>query len=422
MSATPATPSRLEFHARNVGTLPCRTNAKGEPVRTEYRDAKTSGLSLRVSPDKKDEKGHLSRKGTRTFYYNYRIGPAVADKRRIVLGRFPGISLAKARKLAADVRFQVAQGHDPAVQKQDRRQEPTVAQGIDQFFSDYVPERQKKGKMADRTVKEYRRQADAYILPKLGKKRIRDVKKGDITKLLAPLPPIMANRTQALLSKLFNLFEDWEYRPQHSNPVRGIDKATEEARDKTFSEEELSALGVALDGMDGNPGAILAIRLAALTGLRIGEIQNIRWEDIDFETGALELPKTKTGRRVHSLPTAALELLAEAPRFGECVIAGRDPDTPLDYGSIRRHFGIACKAAGIRGARIHDLRRTVMTDAAALGVNAHLLRDMLGHKTTAMADRYIRQAGAPLKELRERMGQTMAAKLGGKASAGSGEP
>ena len=69
------------------------------------------------------------------------------------------------------------------------------------------------------------------------------------------------------------------------------------------------------------------------------------------------------------------------------------------------------------GARIHDLRRTIMTEAAALGVGAHLLRDMVGHKTTAMADRYARRAGAPLTELRERMGASMAAKMAGKDDA-----
>ena len=58
-----------------------------------------------------------------------------------------------------------------------------------------------------------------------------------------------------------------------------------------------------------------------------------------------------------------------------------------------------------------------MTEAAALGVGAHLLRDLVGHKTTAMADRYARRAGAPLTELRERMGASMAAKLAGEGTA-----
>jgi hypothetical protein len=54
-----------------------------------------------------------------------------------------------------------------------------------------------------------------------------------------------------------------------------------------------------------------------------------------------------------------------------------------------------------------------MTQAAASGVSAHFLRDMVGHKTTAMADRYIRRAGAPLTELRENMGAVMASKMAG---------
>ena len=176
-------------------------------------------------------------------------------------------------------------------------------------------------------------------------------------------------------------------------------------------------MGKALNGLDGNPGAILAIRLAAVTGLRIGEVRNIRWDDIDFQGCAVVLRKTKTGRRIHTLPSAALALLVEVPRLGACVIPGRNPDTPLDYSSIQRHWVMACKAAGVTGARLHDLRRTIMTEAAALGVGAHLLRDMVGHKTTAMADRYARQAGAPLTELRERMGASMAAKMAGKKEA-----
>ena len=147
-----------------------------------------------------------------------------------------------------------------------------------------------------------------------------------------------------------------------------------------------------------------------MTGLRIGEVQQMRWEDIDSETGVRILPKTKTGRRVRTLPNSALVMLSEATPIGPFVIAGRYDRAPFDYRSIQRHWVKVCEDASIEGA-LHDRRRTIMTEAAALGVGAHLLRDFVGHKTTAMADRYARQAGAPLAELRERMGASMAAKL-----------
>ena len=67
--------------------------------------------------------------------------------------------------------------------------------------------------------------------------------------------------------------------------------------------------------------------------------------------------------------------------------------------------------------RLHDLRRTLMTRAAAAGVNAHVLRDLLGHKTATMADRYVRHAGSAVADATERMGAEMAAIMEGKPRA-----
>ena len=53
----------------------------------------------------------------------------------------------------------------------------------------------------------------------------------------------------------------------------------------------------------------------------------------------------------------------------------------LTYRTVRHHFGDAAKLAGLSDVRLHDLRRTVMTNAAAAGVGTHVLRDLLGHKT-----------------------------------------
>lgn len=366
-------------------------------------DAEIKGLGLRIT--------HL---GVKSFVLSYRID---GRKRLLTLGRASGLKLTKARDIAGAALIGVRAGVDPLDARAAREALPTVSEGLDQYLQQHIPARQAKGRMAEKTVSEYTREIEKYIRPTIGKKRIKDITKGDIEKVLKPLPPIMANRVCALLSAIFNQFEHWEYRPQHTNPARGIEKAVEDARDRTFSESELSALGKALDALEElNPVATLAIRLAAVTGLRIGEIIAMRWEDIDFEGGVLILPKTKTGRRIHTLPTAALALLVDAHRQGEFVIAGRSPDKPLKYNSVRNHWADACQQAGIKGVRLHDLRRTIMTEAAALGVGAHLLRDMVGHKTTAMADRYVRQAGPPLVELRERMGESMAAKLKSKSA------
>ena len=226
--------------------------------------------------------------------------------------------------------------------------------------------------------------------------------------------PTLRNRVLAFASRLFNLFEAWEWRPQHTNPVRGVDRAREEARDRILSPGEIAALAAALAETEAvNPAAVAAIRFAAVTGLRIGEILAIQWEHVDFATNRLLLPETKTGRRHHHLPSAALAILVKLPRINAWAFTtGRD--APVTYRTVRLHFARVVHPAGLDDVRLHDLRRTVMTTAAAAGVGTHVLRDLLGHKTTAMADRYIRAIGNPVRDAREQVGAAMAAMMEGK--------
>ena len=80
-------------------------------------------------------------------------------------------------------------------------------------------------------------------------------------------------------------------------------------------------------------------------------------------------------------------------------------------------FNRAAKRAGLENVRLHDLRRTLMTRAAAAGIGTHVLRDLLGHKTTTMADRYVRHAGSAVADATERMGAEMASIMNGKPKA-----
>ena len=136
----------------------------------------------------------------------------------------------------------------------------------------------------------------------------------------------------------------------------------------------------------------------------------MRWEHIDFEARRLLLPETKTGRRSHDLASAALAILVKLPRINEWVFTtGRD--APITYRTARKHFASIALKAGLEDVRLHDLRRTVMTQAAAAGIGTYVLRDLLGHRTTAMADRYIRAVGNPVRDARERVGSAMAAMM-----------
>ena len=381
-------------------------DAKPEPKTRILWDSQVKGLGLRITPA-----------GTKSYILNYRVAGRV---RRATLARVSEISLKVARTRAARELGAIRAGEpDPLDRRREATLAPSVADGVTRFLDDYAPARIAQGRMSPRTLQDYRQQARQYLLPALGRQKIRDVIRRDVEALVEPLTKVRRNRVLALVSRVFNLFETWEWRPQNTNPARGIERAPEEPRDRTLSSRELAALACALKQAEAHhPVPVAAIRLAAVTGLRISEILSIRWDHLDVESGRLTLPRTKTGRRVHYLPVVALSLLNALPRINDWPLTtGRN--APIAYQTVRRVFvGAAC-TAGLVDVRLHDLRRTVMTRAAMAGVGTHVLRDLLGHKTTAMADRYVRAVGNPVREAREEVGEAMAAMMTVEPDAGA---
>ena len=375
------------------------------------RDAKPDGQKVRILWDSQ-VKGlglRVSTAGTKAYVLSYRIN---GRKRIATLARASEISLKRVRELAGDQLVRIRMGElDPLANRQEAQQAPTVADGLRRFFDEFVPARIEMGRLSPRTVTDYRKQARRYI-ESLGKLKIGEVTRDHVERMVAPLPKVQRNRTLAFCSRLFNQFERWDLRPQYSNPCRGIERTRETPRDRVLSPSELAALAKALNQHEEQyPASVAAIRVAALTGLRIGEVLGIQWNHIDFETGRLTLPETKTGRRGHDLPAPALALLAELPRFSTWVFTTTGT-APTTYRTVRTHFAKIAAAAGIEEVKLHDLRRTVMTRAAASGVSTHILRDLLGHETTEMADRYIRAVGDPVRAAREQVGAEMAALMG----------
>ena len=368
-------------------------------------DSVVKGLGLRIST-----------KGTKAYVLSYRVN---GRKRQATLARASEVSLKRIREIAGEQLINIRAGEaDPLESRRQAREAPTVSDGLHRFFNEFVPARIEMGRLSPRTVKDYRWQSSKYVEPVLGKLRIGDVKRGDIERMVAPLPKTLRNRVLAFCSRLFSEFARWDWRPQHSNPAHGIERAREEARDRTLARSELAALSKSLKKFErARPVSVAVIRFASLTGLRIGEILNIRWEDVDFETGRLTLPETKSGRRIHDLPEPALAILSDLPRLNRCAwVFSNNGRAGTVYRTVRTHFMEIVAEAGLENVKLHDLRRTVMTAAAAAGVGSHVLRDLLGHKTATMADRYIRSLGNPVREAREKVGAEMAAMMGGEDS------
>ena len=361
-------------------------------------DDQVKGLGVRITP-----------RGVKSYVLNYRIG---GRERRATLGRVGEVSLKVARARAGDELMGIRAGEsDPLERRREAAEAPTVEEGIDRFFAETVPERLSIGKMKPKTAHEYCLQSKT-ILATIGRRRVEEVTRRDIEKMVQPLKPVMRNRVLALTSRLFTLFESWEW--CSSNPCRFVDKSKEEPRDRTLAESEIAALAGALEAESASsPAAVAAIRMATMTGLRIGEVLAMTWPEMDFERGQVTLPTTKTGRRVHPLSSAALEALAVIPRINDNEYVFTTGRAGITYKTAHGAFRRAAARAGLEDVRLHDLRRTLMTAAASDGLSSHVVRDLLGHRTASMADRYVRHAGSAVREATERMGTRMKAIMDG---------
>ena len=380
-------------------------DAKPAPKPAILWDGQIKGLGCKVFPS-----------GHKAYVLSYRAG---RRKRLATLGPCAQLSLRDARDRARAELSQIRAGAaDPLERRRREREAPTVNDALSRFFDETVPQRIAAGRLSERTAREYRKHAVRYVGPALGLKQVSMVTRHNVEDLAATLldRPSQRNRVLAFLSRLFTLTERWEWRAQHTNPVRGIERAREEPRRRILSSDEFAALSGALKGADPNRGpSVAAIRVAALSGLRISEVIAMRWADVDFDSGRVHLPQTKTGARVHSLPAAALALVSAIPRINEWIFTyGRS--APVTYRTVRHHFSEIVVEAGLEDVRLHDLRRTLITTAAAGGESVFVIRGLLGHTTTAMAARYVQEAGLAVREARERAGRTVAAMMDGRQS------
>ena len=413
-------------------------------------DDELRGFAIRVLPS-----------GKRYYIVQYRIGTRY---RRMSLGQHGVLTTEKARTKAFGLLAAVKDGKDPAGDRQQGRNAPTVAELAQRFDKEHIAVRLKPG-----TAREYRRNLRRFILPAIGRLKVADVTKADIARLHHELRhiPYQANRNLEVISKMFNLAELWGLRPDGSNPRRHIRKYPEEKRERYLSPAELAALGEALslaeqEGVE-DPYAIAAIRLLIFTGCRLNEIMTLKWEYADFEARCLRLPDSKTGARLVHLGAPALEVLSGLERRSDnpWVICGRKAsarrtDLQPPWQRFRRRATVRlwaraqgsaaadlvhrlerrfdreptydeCLAAakkqgldlstGFVDVRIHDLRHSFASGAVALGESLPMIGKLLGHTQVQTTARYAHLAADPVKAAAERVSSNIAALVNGQTGA-----
>jgi integrase len=358
-------------------------------------DDKIAGFGVRVTAA-----------GSRAFIIAYRV-KGTRQQRQVTIGRFPNWTTGAARTEAKDYRRKVDGGGDPRGDFAAERAAPTMADLADRFVKEHLPR-----KLRPATAESYKRALKLHIRPFFGKfKKVADVDFDDIEKLhfkvTAAGTPSEANRCVSVLSKMFSLSVKWKMRTAAAgNPAKGIERNPEVKRTRYMSIDELTRLLAALATHSSDRQFSDIVRMLILTGARSkSEVMAMRWADIDLSTGIwTKLGSTTKQRTDHvvSLSDAAREVLAGIHSGSEWVFPS---DSKLGHiTTIKTGWKSLCKAAGITGLRIHDVRHSFASFLVSGGASLELIGALLGHASTVTTQRYAHLFQDPQRAAAEKIG------------------
>jgi integrase len=368
--------------------------------RQEIPDGLLVGLYLVVQPS-----------GAKSFAVRYRHA---GQPRKLTLGAYPAINLEAARDIGAKALRAAAEGRDPATEKQSakgeaKRHAAEEIRGKRDLFENVAREFIQRHAMKSNKESTWRETArilglrpspdDPGNLVDVGGdvmsawkgRRIQDVTKRDVIALLDGVndrgSPIMANRVLSAIRKLFN----WALARdviQASPCTLVTPPAPERSRDRVLSDNEIRLVWNAADG-DGWPFGPL-VKLLVLTGQRLSEVGGMRWEEVDLANKLWTLPaeRVKNGER-HEVPLsdASVAILAALPRIKTTknfVFATRRDAAVSGFSRAKDRIDSAIADATADDPTVepwvfHDLRRTMASGMARLGIQLPVIEKVLNH-------------------------------------------
>ena len=356
-------------------------------------DEDLRGFGVKITP-----------RGRIVYLAQYRIGGRNSPTRRVTIAEHGKLTPMEARIEARKILGKASIKEDVAEARSALRKQITVAELADRYLDEHVAHQNKPSTQA-----EVRRIVKHRIKPKLGTLKIHELTRARIKEWHHGMreTPYEANRALAYLSKMMSLaVHDWDLLP--ANPCVGLKRFPEHKRERFLSEKELSILGGALkqaerDGVVPNTFAS-ALRLLSITGCRMGEILNLRWEDVNDDGSAIRLADAKTGPRIVPLAGVAQTILGRMERSGKYVFPAVGGDRPITRHTFHHYWTRVKQLSRLSGIRPHDLRHTAGTYAAQAGFNAFNVRDFLGHRSIAMSARYVERATDPIRATADAVG------------------
>jgi len=344
---------KLDLTDRFCATIKAESTA-------DFFDAKTKGLNLRVTPT------------VRTWFLVF-TSPKDGKRARVKLGSYPATSLARARTLAIEAQGKVEAGEDPRGSTKAKMPDGPMTVGA--LVEAYIAK-----KKLIKTCRELGRRLRTGVVPVIGTVKLADLHRRDVHRVLDPIlergAPVASAKAFGDLRAMLRWAVERGYIDH--DPMLGMKMKKAKPRERFLTEDEIATLWKAWPTAL-QADVVLALKLALVTGQRIGEVTGITMDELDLPKGTWNLPasRTKNGS-AHTVPLSdmALDLIAEARKTE---IGGRLFD--LNTQRLANFLAQRRGRLPIQDWSAHDLRRSVCTHLATLGVSPLIIGAVVNHRS-----------------------------------------
>lgn len=369
----------------------------------ELRDTDVVGLICKVTPA-----------GRKTFMLQYRAHDG--RKRKPALGLYGELTIEQVRTIAQKWLAEVREGGDPSRVRADLRASITLREYAELYYEKWTLA---KNKIT--TQRSYRYMPDRYVIPRMGMYKIASVVRADLREFIDSMSsvPGTAYNSLILLHSMFKRAEEWGFRPEDSNPCKGVTAKNNKKRPRLIRQDEMVRLMDHLETPEGEGGAPfafgLAMRLQFAFAARASEILQLRWAWVDFDRKRIEWPDSKTGpiwKPISNEARALLDLaLSKAGDSPFVVASPDDPSRPMAYHSYLLAWRRVLESCRVEYVGTHGIRHRAATDIANSGVPIKVGMALTAHRHLGVFMGYVHLEEDIVHEAADRVAESRLKRL-----------
>ena len=304
----------------------------------------------------------------------YRLAGAGSRLRKYTIGPYGRVTLPMAKAQAQKIFAARLDGRDPAEEKKQSRRR-LVVDRVDDLVETFIREYVAKIGTNRRITSLLRRD----VIPYWGAKSIHEIKKRDVSDLISLIAQRNAHASHRLLKTLKTFFRWCVGRAVIDfSPAEGISAPYREvSRDRVLTDQELAAIILSARRMPPPYGRI--VEFLALTGQRQEEVAQLKWDELDEKTRTWTIPGSRTkNKKAHIVHLSEPAWKVIEACSGQPYVFGTATGKRFQqFGRGKRAIDKIC---GVAGWRLHDLRRTIVSGMARLGIPPHVADKILNHQ------------------------------------------